>query len=488
MAKWEFLVAARGRLHLSQLEAAERVNVGLVTYQRWEAGKAKPQPQHMRHLYEVFGVQLDHVHRGPLQDLSVHETLSNTSLSPSTLRDSAEEMPIVTSEKEIDEAQSFIAANMTTHLWSLAFLDHATSDDKRGSIRQAIKECDSMNTDNKNYQITRREALCSLATLPMITLGLAAPGKLIQPAQYGNALAQCAASVEACWELYQSGNASDTSLAFKSASTYLSVLQTISKNSSYHQKEALDLATRYALLKTLLGWICVGPAETIPYAKNAVALSKETDNISLQLSAYSKLAWGYFYEKKYPLALTTAREAETLLQRYLQLPKAQPLHPSVQGGTYSTLALMLAKNGQSPYIALGKASEMNPDESYAFMTMKRSTLLLEAGWTYCYYGNQGKAMETLEQRVHPETLVPKISQSAMGRVETINIMALSSLKRKDRDIEQTIHFWVAGMEGAKLLQNQQRFNEALATYELMEVVWPEETRIKDLRDHIIHWE
>jgi hypothetical protein len=100
------------------------------------------------------------------------------------------------------------------------------------------------------------------------------------------------------------------------------------------------------------------------------------------------------------------------------------------------------------------------------MTMKRSTLLLEAGWTYCYYGNQGKAMETLEQRVHPETLAPKITQSAMGRLETINIMALSSLKRKDRDMEQTMHFWVAGMEGAKTLQNQQRFIEPLATYEL----------------------
>jgi hypothetical protein len=67
-------------------------------------------------------------------------------------------------------------------------------------------------------------------------------------------------------------------------------------------------------------------------------------------------------------------------------------------------------------------------------------------------------------------------------------MALSSLKTKDRDIERTIHFWVAGIEGARALQNQQRFNEALTTYELMEVVWPGDTRIKDLRDYIVHWE
>src|SRR5690348_13114801 len=54
MAKWERLIAAREQMHLSQLEAAEYLNVGVVTYQRWEAGKARPQPQHMRQLCAIF--------------------------------------------------------------------------------------------------------------------------------------------------------------------------------------------------------------------------------------------------------------------------------------------------------------------------------------------------------------------------------------------------------------------------------------------------
>jgi len=261
------------------------------------------------------------------------------------------------------------------------------------------------------------------------------------------------------------------------------------RDSSHYRKEATDLAARYALLKTLLGWICVNPTETLQYAKNALALCKETGDISLQLSAYSKLAWGYFYDKQYPLALKTAQEAEGLLLQYYRLPNAQPLHPVIQGGTYSNLALMLARNGRSPDVALGKTTEVDPgEEPYVLMESGRRTLLLEAGWTYCHYGDQTKAMQTLEQRVDPETLSPRIPQSEMGRVEVINIMALSSLKTKDRDIERTIHFWVAGIEGAKTLQNQQRFNEALTTYELMEVVWPGDTRIKDLRDYIVHWE
>jgi transcriptional regulator with XRE-family HTH domain len=37
--KWEQLIRVRERLHLSQAEAAERANVGLTTYQRWELCK-----------------------------------------------------------------------------------------------------------------------------------------------------------------------------------------------------------------------------------------------------------------------------------------------------------------------------------------------------------------------------------------------------------------------------------------------------------------
>jgi hypothetical protein len=87
-----------------------------------------------------------------------------------------------------------------------------------------------------------------------------------------------------------------------------------------YRAEALDLAARYALVKTLLGWICVGPTATIQYAKEAVALSNETGDISLQLSALSKLAWAYFYTKNYKPALTIANQAETLLQSYYQGP------------------------------------------------------------------------------------------------------------------------------------------------------------------------
>ncbi|HLZ62359.1 MAG TPA: hypothetical protein VKR06_35895 [Ktedonosporobacter sp.] len=412
--------------------------------------------------------------------------ISNTD-SPSTIV-TPEEKAIVLSEPEVDTSLLFIAHNMTMHLWDLAHLAHTTCDEKQQSIQQAIKEFDAMNTSNKNYQITRREALCSLAALPMVTLGLKGSGGAVQPAQYGTALAHCTASVEACWELSRSGDANDLTLAFQCVSKYREILETIASNSSQYRSEALKMAAHCALVKTYLGWHHAGPTATIQYAKDALGLSKETDDISLELSAYSKLAWAYFYDKKYLSALTIAQDADACLQQYTQRSNAQPLHPCIQGSTYRNLALMQAKNGRSPDRTLGKAIEIGPaDESYAFMDGKSTVFLLETGWIYCYQGDQVKAMETLGQRVDAQTFSPKIPQSERGLVEAINIMALSSLKAKDRDMEKVIHLWKAGATGAVKLQSEQRFNEALTTYELMEVVWPGEQRVSELRDLIVHW-
>lgn len=489
MEKWEQLVAARERKHLSQMEVAECLNVGLVTYQRWELGKRKPQPQHMRRLCEVFEL---HIGNDESSSLLREETSFSDVSDASPIQEittSIVEIPALPLTDDVHSLRTFLAANMTSRLWSLAFMDHPTCNEKRVLIRQAIKEFDSMNTNNKNYQITRREALALLATLPMVTFNLSIPGRTLQPAQYGEALAHCAASLEACWEMSKSSDPGDITLAFQSASVYVPILEAIASNASRSREEALDLAARYALVKTFLGWQCAGPAVTIAYATEAVARSKETGDISLRLSAYSKLAWAYFHDKKYKQAHLVAQEAEALLQNYVQAAHAEPLHPCIRGGVYSTLALMQATCRQSPERALGQAIEADPgNENYAFMDFKRSNLFLEVGWTYCYQGNQEKSMEWLAKRVDAETLSCKIPQSELGRVATINTMALSSLKAKDRDMEKTIYLWRAGIEGAKALKSEQRFADAMATYELMEIAWPDEPRIAELHDHIIYWE
>lgn len=485
MGKWELLIAARERLHLSQAEAAAHLRVGLATYQRWELGKRKPQPRHLRNLCELF-------------DLSPGSGKPGAWLIPSGAEMTADEhseryyggFPRIILEESINDQElpALLATRLTARLWSLALGPRATASEKRAAIRRAIKESDSMHTNDKNYPITRREAMGALATLPLVTFGLALPGREVTTARAGELLSYCTASLEACWELYQRGEAADLLLGFQCSSRYLAALEHISQTATRHQKEALHLATQYALLKTLLSRHCTGNVATAQYAQEAIALSQETCDVPLQLSAYTKLTWTYLYEKNDRQALAAAQDAQVALESFEQQPDGEPLPPGVRGGVYSALALAQARNGLSSDRALAMAMERDPGtEVHAYMDFTRASMLLEAGWVYCAQDRHAKTMEVLEQRVDPQTFLPRASGvSEIGRVETMNLMALSSLKARDRDLEHTIHFWQAAVQGAKVLHSDVLFALARTTYEHLAVVWPGEARVRELRDHLTY--
>lgn len=491
MGKWEQLVTVRKHLQLSQEEAAERLGVELTTYRRWELGRQQPQPRHLRMLCEQFDLQLV---------CDEQEVWSEDWLAPACAETIADVHPAESVEvcsmdplvNEEDQAlPALLATRLTAHLWSLVLGTHATCDEKRAAVRRTIEVCDSMNNNDTNYQITRREAISTLATLPLVTLGLAQPGKEMIVPRYAEALAHSAAGLEACWELYtHGGGASELLLGFQCVSRYLDMLVRIGRTSSRHQKEALRLATQYGLLKMLFGQHCASAPATIQYARETVALSMETGELSLQLSAYSKLAWAQFSANNGHRALTAAQTAQALLEHSEQQPGGKPLPPCIRGGIYSTLATMQARNGRPSDQALAKAMEHDPGmEVYAYLDFTRASMFLEAGYTCCYQDNQARAMELLQQRVDPETFVPRMpGVTEVGRVETLHLLALSSLKAPQRDLERIIHFWQAAVEGAKTLHSEYFFALASATYEHLTLVWPGERRVLNLREHLVYWE
>lgn len=475
MAKWEQLIAARERQHLSQTEAARRINVGLATYQRWEMGQRKPQPQHLRRLYEVLGFLQEQKKQPPVQGQIVCVHRPGRSAFPFRFRES--------------DYQRSAIVTMTSHLWSFAFMDHPTGSDKRASIRQAIDEFDDMYAHHPNYQTIRREALCSLATLPLITLGLDIPGQIVSEAQYGQAIAQCAASLEACWELRKSESATDRFLAARCASMYTPSLTSIARHMPRRRCEVLDLVARYTLIKAFVARHSTNLAEAIYEGKQALEFSKSGGDISLQIYAYESLAWSYLFAKHYSLALIMMREAETLLLKAAALLKTRPFHLQVRGRAYSSLAIMQAKNGQSPEKVLGKMIEIDPgDKTISFIDFKRSTMFLNVGRAYCYHGNQEKALEWFERRIDCGTLESKITQSELGRVETLNLMIMAALKGKYRDLEQILYWWMHSLQGAIALRSEQRFAEVMANYDFMEIAWPGERRVTDMREYVLHWD
>lgn len=89
--------------------------------------------------------------------------------------------------------------------------------------------------------------------------------------------------------------------------------------------------------------------------------------------------------------------------------------------------------------------------------------------------------------IEPEKLTLKIALPERSRIEGLNIMTRALLKSPEKDMEQTLHFWQAAVQGARALRSEQRFHEALINYEIMQSVWSGEKRIASMRDLMVHW-
>jgi hypothetical protein len=385
------------------------------------------------------------------------------------------------------ELPILLVVRLMAHLWSLAHKTRATCDERRTAIRRVIEDFDSTSSNHIHYQTIRQRAMISLATMPLVTLTLVLPEKDIAISRHAEALAQCTASIEACWELYQRGGADELRLGFSCVSRYLVALWPVGRARTQRQGETLRLMTRSALLKTIFAWHCVGTKVAVQCAQEAVALSKEADDLSLQLSAYRNLTWAYAFVRNDRQALATAQEAQAVLERGEQRSGADRLPAGIRGGIYSALAMAQARNMLSSEQALAMAMEYDPGmEVHAYLDFTRATLLLEAGYVYCFQNNYARAMDVLEQRVDPETFAPCMpGVTEVGRVETLNLMALSSLKTKSRELARTLRYWKAALDGAKALHSNLLFEYASMTYEHMATVWPGEQLLWEMRGYMM---
>lgn len=385
------------------------------------------------------------------------------------------------------ELPALLIIRLQAHLWAQAHKTRATSDERRTAIRRVIEDFDSTSSNHAHYQLIRQRAMTSLASMPLVTLTLALPGKDITISRYAEALAQCTASIEACWELYERGGADELQLGFFCVSRYLIALWPVGRARTQRQGETRRLLACSALLKTIFAWHCVGTKAAVQYAREAVTLSKEAEDLSLQLSAYRNLAWAYAFVKNDRQALATAQEAQMVLERGEQCFGKDILPAGVRGAIYSTLAVAQARNMLPADRALAMAMEHDPGmEVHAYLDFTRATMLLEAGYVYCFQNNHTKAMEMLEQRVDPETFAPRIpGVTEMGRVETLNLMTLASLKAKDRELPRALHFWKAAVEGAKALHSNLLSEHASMLYEHMVTIWPGEQCLWDLRNSMM---
>lgn len=456
------LAEARAKRRWTLEKAAEELGVSPNTVTAWEHGRAKPYAYNVDRICAVYG-------------LSPEDLVTTASI-------------IIPPQENVGRhIQAFIKQDLTMRLCALASQPYRSHQEIHTAMARILKDYDSMS----NHRMNRRKALLRLVTLPFATPTLAAAlaGEETPPATLSkDLLVQCAVSIGACWELRKSAEYDDLSLAFEGVSAYLPTLQRIVKAYSQHRQEAAGLVIQCLLLKSILSKHLEGTREAVQYAQQTLSYNKDAKDLSLHLAALASLSLAYSYDHQHVQSLQAIEQAEPLLQQIEQ--KKLPVSPHAQALAHGMLACVLSRQRQdaSMYIEKAEALVSETDTSCPlYVIYGRGDFLLDAGIVQYQQGNSTGAVDILSRLVDPETLTLKIPDAEITRIETMNAMTRATLKAKERNMERAIHFWIAGVQAAKALHSEQRFKEALAAYDIMEYIWPDEKRILELRDLTEHW-
>src|SRR5579859_1549246 len=466
MAPNILLKMERDKRGWSQKEVADEIKASEASYHRWESQGVTPSPFYRRELSRLFG-----------------KTIEELGLLPSQRSQSS---AILSQDADLDLEQIRNAVNANLFLQLCSIMSEPDHERRSQKYAVIIEEFELVNMQNEfAAAMTRREAMLSLALLPFSPpLGLAQDR--LPSAQYDLFLQEVGASLVACEDLEKSIDPRDIALAFRACSRYLVELKAITSASSRYRERAQELAVRCAILKTNVGWRCVGDAATLPLAQEAVSLAQDFGHVELHLSALSKLAWAYLYLDEEALALHTAEEAKALLERH----NGPPVPVCIYGGIWSTFSAMQSHNFLDPDYAIKKAGERGvPGNTFLYgMKFTEPDALLERGIAQAGYGQTGEAMKAYAQIFEPKSLeiVPAFQGIAtVGErlVEgTIIRMAEASLTGDARDMGEAIRYWEYVARYRRT--SKHRESKVSAIYRAMLLAFPGEGQVSKLSEHI----
>ena len=471
------LKAARKRRYWSQEQAAEALNINRITYYRWEHGETIPQGEHLRRIHETLGLT-------PV-DLGIAEEVGNDPLAE-------ESTPVVAPPPaSYHYLQEFAMQDLSLRLSSLTSLPQHTYREVQYAVFRIIKEDHIMNASNPNHHIKRREALKRLIAMPILPVGLDALHLRVPPKAPAiqDKLTQYAMSIAACWEFSKSSEHDDLVTAFHGVTAYLPTLQRIVKDASKEQqrKDAAGLAAQCLCLKRILALHLETPVHARNYAQEAVLYGQISGDRSLHIASLFALAEAYYYSNAFEKAWQTGEQARAIMEQ----PSQQPLPALVKAQGYSYIAKYSAAAAKPEHPTLTlfeKASRSFSDSTkdmskLVYIDCTTANLILREGLVHRYLGNYQAATDTLAQI---ETLTPGEFAERMW-IEIKIHQASAVLMHPQKDMEEVIALWTAGMNRAGALQSEKRFSEACQVYSMMECAWPHEQRIRDLRDLIQRW-
>ena len=465
------LIKARKQKRWKQVKTAMRIGVDSITLSRWENGKITPRLSVIDKICSVFGMTVSEL---GLEDIITQD--DRTEITPSG------ESVYINSLT----ARLFESVVVTIHVAPLALCQ------LQATITRILEETDLMETNNPNYHITRREAVAFLAALPQITLGTNA-GNLIKPSVAEPFLKECAGGITACGTL-SNGSYADRLLAYQVLSSYVPALDTLVQHSSYYRSSAALLAYQCLHIKSNLAYSIEGSQQMLIYAGQAVPYAKESEVRTVYISALRNLAMAYSDNHNNSQALLVGRKAAY----QLELPGA-PVQPLVQSWVHAGLMRYTAGEKASgieevrklAYDTFSQATKSQEEEQPDYTLHSYSNLLRQDAMAHLHMRrpsealkNFGQILDLNDEQVKPQLAVPPLRYGG-----TVMEATLASLKvpNSKKDKALSIRLWKAAIQAAKDFHGEERFQEAVQAYSIMESIWPDEADVLDLHDLIVHW-
>ena len=467
------LVAARKSKNWKQVRASEEIGVDLRTYQRWERGDSTPQPYYRDKLCEVFGM--------PLKDLG-YDFLAEVTTGPvAQLHGNSIQISQLNSIEEQRDWASWFGLKLAqilgllkmTSLWSIDF-----SEEIQTLVDQEIKMIDETLEQHQAVEqqaISRRQALVSIAALPLALLGLRS--EPIADAATQDFLSQCAASITACWHLLRGNGLTAVSDIIPQ---FIPQLKTLALHSSKYQRTAARLAAQASILQAILAMHRLNFASREAHCKEAIHYAGISGDNNLRAAALTYLAYTYSF-------CYVPRRPEMGIQTFLEAlhavdDNAPLLRSNISMGLAEAYAQCKEEQQALYYIDLAQTHfpafpELDPSYIYGDCSLHvlfqwQGKMYLELSVHYTNRGYQRKAANALMQGSGVQSI------SARSTAETIIYQADASRILGELDIYATSLRQAAQM--ASDLGSQKRYSEAFSVFERTPEKWHRERQIQVL--------
>jgi transcriptional regulator with XRE-family HTH domain/tetratricopeptide (TPR) repeat protein len=333
-------------------------------------------------------------------------------------------------------------------------------------------------TETMNGNISRRKALTILVGASGV--GLCVPSVISSDAVAEEILPFCAKNIATCWQISK-GSRAELLTAKTLVSSYLPTLTTMAKEASIYQATAAHQASQCYRLRSLLAYHLENLAIAEEHANQAIAYGRLAQDPELLVGSLVHAALVSLYMKKPTHALERCKEANiyqkqvthAMLSLLYRIQAACEAQLGLKDEATNTLKL--AYSHFSKHSAKRQSSVYAADDYFE--------LSLWEGITQYHLSQYSAAMKALEcvEPYNPNKALPERVRTGL-----LNNILFTELRMpmQQRDMERCIATWKEAATRANDLQSELRLQEVDQAYEGMLIAFPNEERVKELRQMI----